>query len=215
MDERGADAARPQLSHAAGPQARHRNRGAAQVQDRRRLGRARRRHAPPTQRDRRLRAGARPPDHVRALPAVPRRWRLHPRRPDHERHGRRRDDPLRTPPLPQHHVAAGRRRQGGARPAQGPDAVRPVAHGPLRRRQVHDREPAGDGAAPARIPHLPARRRQRSPRPQQRPWLYGHRPRGEHPACLGGRPADARRGADRHRFVHLAVPQRAVAWRGS
>ena len=38
-------------------------------------------------------------DRVRSLPREPRHRRLHPDRPDHQRHGRRRADPLRPAPL--------------------------------------------------------------------------------------------------------------------
>ena len=82
--------------------------------------------------------------------------------------------------------------------------------GPLRRRQVDDREPRREPPAQPRPPHVPARRRQRPPRPEQGPRLHRRRPRREHPSRRRGGEADGRRGPDRDRLVHLAVPERAA-----
>ena len=53
---------------------------------------------------------------------------------------------LRAAPRAQHPRAARRRRQGGARRAQGPAALRALVHRALGRGQVHDRQPRGEEA---------------------------------------------------------------------
>ena len=90
-------------------------------------------------------------------------------------------DPLRAAPRAEHPLAGARHRQGRARRAEGPEALRAVVHGPVGLRQVDDRQPGREAAARAGPAHLPARRRQRPPRPQPGPRLHRRRPRREHP----------------------------------
>ena len=66
------------------------------------------------------RSRPRPADRVRSLRREPRHGRLHPDRPHHQRHGRRRAAALRAAPVAEHALAGDRGRQAGARGAQGP-----------------------------------------------------------------------------------------------
>ena len=66
----------------------------------------------------------------------PRHGRLRPHRPAHERDRRRRAAALRAAPVAERPLAGARGRQGGARRAQGPPAVRGVVHRSVRRGQV-------------------------------------------------------------------------------
>ena len=113
------------------------------------------------------------------------------------------------------HWQARRRRQGGARGAEGPAAgvlwftglsgagKSTIAN--LVEKKLHAAGP----------PHLPARRRQRPPRPEQGPRLHRGRPGREHPPRRRGGQADGRRRPDRAGVVHLAVPGRAAMARGA
>ena len=149
-------------------------------------------------------------DRLRPVRREPRHGRLHPHRPDHEPHRRRRPAPLRAAPLAQR--PAGRRSTSTARRAP--------------RRRASSRSSSGSPACPgagkstianaaraaaarARPPHLHARRRQPAPRPVQGSRLHRRRPRGEQPPRRRGGEDDDRRRADRHRGVRLPVPRRA------
>ena len=81
-------------------------------------------------------------DRLRPLCREPRDRRLHPDRPLHQRDGRRRHDRFRAAARHQHPLAGARRRQGGARRAQAPEARRAVVHRAFRLRQVDHRQPA-------------------------------------------------------------------------
>ena len=118
LDGGRADAPRPQLPHAHRRSHGDRDDHAAEVQAQRQLARAARGDEARPQRDRRLRDRARPADRVRPLRREPRDRRLHPDRPDHERHGRRGPAALRAAPRRQRPLAGDRRRQGRARAAQ-------------------------------------------------------------------------------------------------
>ena len=126
-------------------------------------------------------------------------------------HRRRRHAALRAAPLAEHPLAGDRGRQGRARAAQRPSAVRVVVDRPFRQRQIDDREHRRAQAACARRAHLPARRRQRASRPQQGSRLHRRGSRREHPPHRRGRQAHGRRRPDRDHRVHLAVPLRAAA----
>ena len=94
--------------------------------------------------------------------------------------------------------------------SKGQQPLVPVVHRPVRRGQVHHREPGRTQAARAGLPHLPAGRRQRAPRHQQGPGFHPGRSRGEHPPHRRGGAPDGRRGLDRAGQRDLAVPQRAT-----
>ena len=155
-------------------------------------------------------------DRLRPLRRQPHHRRLHPDRPLHQRDGRRRHDRLSA--APRAPTSTGRRSTSTARPrarAQGPEAGRPLVHGPLGLRQVDHRQPGREAPARQGRHTYHARRRQRPPRPQPRPRLHRRRPRREHPPRRRGGQADGRCRADRARVVHLAVPRRARSWRAS
>ncbi len=192
VDGRGADASRPQLPAARGHEHRLGDGLAAQVQGQRRFAGADRGRAAGTQRDRGVRARARSHDRVRSLLGEPRHGRLRADRPDHERHGRRRDAQLRAAPLAQRPLAGDRHRQAGAREAQGPATVSAVADRPFRSGEIDDRQPRREEAPQPRTPHLPAGRRQRPPGPQQGPWVHRRGPGREHPPRGRGGDADGR-----------------------
>ena len=124
---------------------------------------------------------ARSPDRVRPLPGQPGHGRLHPGRPAIERHRRRRHAALRAAARAQRPLAGARREQEGARGDEGPEAVRALVHGSLRRRQVDDRQPGGQEAAQHEAAHLPARRRQRPSRHEQGSRVHRRGSRREHP----------------------------------
>ena len=84
------------------------------------------------ERDRRLQHLARPADRVRSVHREPRHGRLHPDRPPDQLDGGRRAGAFRAAPLAEHPLAGARREQGRAGRTQGPEAVRAVAHRPLR-----------------------------------------------------------------------------------
>ena len=111
----------------------------------------------------------------------------------------RRHAALRAAPLAQHPLAGARREQGGRAALKGQKPVRPLVHGPVRRRQVDHRQPGREEAPRAGPAHLPARRRQRPPRPEQGPRLHRRRPGREHPPRRRGREADGRRRPHRPR----------------
>ena len=134
----------------------------------------------------------------------------------HQRHRRRRHDPLRPPPRHQHPLAGARREQDGARRAlkgqqpcilwfTGLSGAGKSTIANLVEKKLHARRP----------PHLSARRRQRPPRPQPRSRLHRRRPRREHPPRRRDGEALRRCRADRAGLLHLAVPLRARAWRAS
>ncbi|SBV36665.1 putative Sulfate adenylyltransferase [uncultured Stenotrophomonas sp.] len=147
---------------------------------------------------------------LRALRAQPRAGWLHPDRPPEQRHRRRRHPGLRPAPRRQRALAASGRGQGRARPHQGADAEGAVVHRPVRRRQVHHRQPGGKAPACTRLPHLHPRRRQCPPRAEPRPRLHRRGPGGEHPPRRRSGAVDGRRRADRAGQLHLAVPRRAA-----
>ena len=120
---------------------------------------------------------------LRPLRRQPRDRRLHPDRPLHQRHGRRRHDRLRPAPRHQHPSpgAAGRQAPrasalNGHKPAilwfTGLSGSGKSTIANLVERELHD----------ARRAHTyPARRRQCAPRPEPRPRLHRRRPGREHP----------------------------------
>src|SRR5690606_16440076 len=210
VDGRDAAAAGPAVlaahRHPHGRRPDHRD----QAQGRREHPGAAGRQAPGPQRGRLLQHQPRPAGGLRAVRRQPRAGRLHPDRPPEQRHRRRRHPGLRPAPGRQHPLAAPGRGPRGARPHQGPAAALPVVHRPLRRRQVHHRQPGGQAPARDGLPHLRAGRRQRPPRPEQGPGLHRRGPRREHPPrCRGGQ-ADGRRRPDRAGQLHLALPRRAA-----
>ena len=145
----------------------------------------------------------------------PRHGRLHPDRPRDQRDGRRRPHPLRAAPRAERALAGARRDPRRARGAEAPEAGGALVHRPLRRRQIHHRQPGREEAPRARTPHRPARWRQRPPRPQPRSGLHRRRPRRKHPPRRRSGEADGRCRPHRARLVHLAVPRRARAWRAT
>ena len=194
-----------------GTAARHRDDRAAQVQAQRRLARARRGDASSSStRSACCDARARPADRVRPLRREPRDRRLHPHRPDHQRHGRRRAAPLRA--APRRTTSTGRRST----------STRPRA-----------RPPRASSRASSGSPACPARASRRSPTSSRRELhalgchtylLDGDNVRHGLNKDLGFTDADrvenirrvaevARLMVDAglivHRLVHLAVPQRA------
>ena len=87
------------------------------------------------------------PHRLRPLREQPRHRRLHPDRPLHQRHGRRRHD--RTSRCAARTTSTGRRSTStsAARAAhEGPEAGGAVVHRPVRRRQVDHRQPGREEA---------------------------------------------------------------------
>ncbi len=80
----------------------------------------------------------------------PRHGRLHPHRPDHQRHGRRRAAALRPAAGRQRPLAGGRGRPVGAGRAQAPAAGGAVVHRPVRGGQVDDRQHRRDASCTPR-----------------------------------------------------------------
>ena len=153
-----------------------------QAQGRRQHPRAHRRQDARAQRDRPVQSVDASAGCLRSLRGESRNRRLHPDRPLHQRHGRRRHDlPSACAAPPTSIARALLDRQGGARAPQRPQPAILWFTGLSGSGKSHHREYRGAGAARARRAHLPAGRRQRAPRSESRSRLHRCRPRREHP----------------------------------
>ena len=185
---------------------------AAEVQAQRRHARAPcGRRAARAQRDRRLRARARPPDRLRPVHREPRDGRLRADRPDHERHRRRRD--AATSRCAARRTCAGRRSTSARQAhceAKSPATLRDLAHRPLGGRQVDDREPRrGQAARAGHHTYILDGDNVRHGLNKDLGFTDADRVENIRRVAEVAQ-ADGRRRPDRDHVVHLAVPQRAA-----